>query len=65
MAAFTLPRVNFCVIFCAKRKSVKDIAALRDGVLQGYQDLNAGHTVEFTGDPSLKAADKREDQGWQ
>jgi antitoxin ParD1/3/4 len=53
--------------FLREKKERQGIDALRDGVLQGYQDLIAGHTVEFTGDlrASLKAGDKCEDHGWR
>ena len=45
-----------------EKKDRQEAAALRDGVLQGYQDLIAGRTVEFTGDlrASLDTSDQLE-----
>ncbi|MBT5903735.1 MAG: hypothetical protein HOH58_16670 [Opitutaceae bacterium] len=45
-----------------KKKDRQEAAALRDGVLQEYQDLIAGRTVEFTGDlrASLNTFDQLE-----
>jgi len=47
-----------------EKKERQEAAALRDGILEGYQDLIAGRTVEFKGDlrASLKAANQLEKQ---
>lgn len=41
-----------------EKKDRQEAAAIRDGVLEGYQDILAGRIVEYTGDlnASLKAA---------
>lgn len=45
----------------------QEAAAIRDGVLQGYQDLAAGRTVAFEGDlrAALKEGRKRAKRNWQ
>ncbi len=50
-----------------EKKERLEAASLRDGVLQGYQDLKAGRTVTFDGDlrASLEMARKREEAGWK
>ncbi len=50
-----------------EKKERQELAALREGVLAGYQDLNHGRFVEFTGDlrASLKSAEKREQDNWK
>ena len=50
-----------------EKKERLDAAQLRDGILEGYQDVIAGRVVEFKGDlrQSLKDARIREKQGWK
>ena len=50
-----------------KKKERLEAAQIRDGILEGYQDLIAGKVVEFKGDlrQALKEARRRENQGWK
>lgn len=50
-----------------KKKERLEAAQIRDGILEGYQDLIAGKVVEFKGDlrQALKEARRREKQGWK
>lgn len=50
-----------------EKKERQEAASLRDGVLQGYQDLKAGRMVAFDGNlrATLKEARKREEAGWK
>ena len=50
-----------------KKKERLKAAQIRDGILEGYQDLIAGKVVEFKGDlrQALKEARRREKQGWK
>jgi len=49
-----------------EKKQRLEAAAIRDGLLEGYQDVIEGRTVEFTGDlrQTLAEAKRREDSGW-
>lgn len=49
-----------------EKKERQEAAALRDGVHQAYQDLQAGRVIEFEGDlrANLKAAKQKEIKGW-
>ena len=50
-----------------EKKDRLEAAQLRDGILEGYQDLIAGRVVEFKGDlrQMLKEARRREKLGWK
>ena len=50
-----------------EKKNRMDAAATRDAILEGYQDLIEGRTVEFTGDirKVMKEARKRERNDWK
>ena len=50
-----------------EKKERLEAAAMRDSILEGYQDLIDGRVVEFKGDlrASLKEASRREKQGWK
>lgn len=50
-----------------EKKERQDAAALRQAIIEGYQDLAAGRMVEFTGDlrAALKEANRREKQDWK
>ena len=50
-----------------KKKERLEAAQIRDGILEGYQDLIAGKVVEFKGDlrQALKEARRSEKQGWK
>jgi antitoxin ParD1/3/4 len=50
-----------------EKKERLEAAALRDSILEGYQDLIQERTVEFKGDlrSTLKRARRREKEGWK
>lgn len=50
-----------------EKKERMEAAQMRDGILEGYQDLIAGRVVEFKGDlrQTLKEARRREKHGWK
>lgn len=50
-----------------EKKERMEAAALRDSIVEGYQDLIEGRTVEFNGDlrAALKSAKRREKEGWK
>ena len=50
-----------------EKKNRMDAAATRDAILEGYQDLIEGRTVDFTGDirKLMKEARKREKNDWK
>ena len=50
-----------------EKKERLEAAAMRDSILEGYQDLIEGRVVEFKGDirATLKQAHQREKQGWK
>jgi antitoxin ParD1/3/4 len=49
-----------------EKKARQEAAALRDGVLEGYQDWRSGRVVAFEGSlrDSLKTAEENETSGW-
>lgn len=49
-----------------EKKERQEAAAIRDGVLGGYQDILSGKTIEFRGNlrSILAEARKREQAGW-
>ena len=48
-------------------KAREEVARMRDGILEGFQDVLAGHVVEFNGNlkAARKEADRREKRGWK
>lgn len=50
-----------------ERKERQELAALRDGVLEGFRDIQDGRSIEFKGDLSaaLSEFEQREDAGWK
>jgi len=48
-------------------KAREEAARMRDGILEGFQDVLAGHVVEFNGNlkAARKEADRREKRGWK
>ena len=50
-----------------EKKERMEAAAMRDAILEGYQDVIAGRTIEFKGDlrASLKEAQDHERRGWK
>jgi antitoxin ParD1/3/4 len=50
-----------------EKKEQMEAAAMRDAILEGYQDVIAGRIVEFKGnlDSALREAKRREKQGWK
>jgi antitoxin ParD1/3/4 len=48
------------------KKERQEIAALRDGVLEGYRDILHGKSVQFEGNlrSALNEANDREKSGW-
>jgi len=49
-----------------EKKARQEAAALRDGVLEGYQDWRSGRVFAFEGSlrDSLKTAEENETSGW-
>lgn len=49
-----------------EKKERQEAAAIRDGVLAGYQDLASGRVIEFTGSlrSSITEAKRREKSAW-
>ena len=49
-----------------EKKEREEIAALRDGVLEGYRDMLSGKSLEFEGSlrSALDVAKDREQSGW-
>jgi antitoxin ParD1/3/4 len=49
-----------------EKKERLEAAAMRDGILEGYQDLIEGRVVEFKGDlrAALREGQRRDQQGW-
>ena len=49
-----------------EKKNRLDAAAVREAVLEGYQDLIEDRVVEFTGDlrQAMKEAKRREKENW-
>ena len=50
-----------------ERKARMEAAEMRDGILEGYQDVLAGRVIEFNGSlrDAIKAADRRAKRGWK
>lgn len=50
-----------------EKKERMEAAAVRDGILEGYEDLIAGRFVEYKGglQRTLAEAKRREKQGWR
>jgi len=50
-----------------ERKARMEAAELRDGIIEGYQDVLAGRVVEFDGSvrDAMKAADRRAKRSWK
>lgn len=50
-----------------EKKQRMEAAAIRDGILEGYQDIIAGRVIEFKGNlrESLREAKRREKRGWK
>jgi antitoxin ParD1/3/4 len=50
-----------------ERKARMEAAEMRDGILEGYQDVLAGRVIEFKGSlrDAIKAADRRAKRDWK
>ena len=50
-----------------ERKARMEAAAMRDGILEGYQDVLAGRVIEFNGSlrDTIKAANRRAKRDWK
>ena len=50
-----------------EKKERLEAAAIRDAIIEGYQDLIEGRAVEFKGDlrATLKEIEAREKRGWK
>lgn len=50
-----------------EKKERMEAAAVRDAILEGYQDLIEGRMVEFNGDlqDALKEIERRDKWGWK
>ena len=50
-----------------ERKARMEAAELREGIVEGYQDVLAGRVIEFDGSvrDAIKAADRRAKRGWK
>jgi antitoxin ParD1/3/4 len=50
-----------------EKKDRMEAAAMRDAILEGYQDVIAGRTLEFKGNlrAALREAKAREARGWK
>ena len=50
-----------------EHKARQEAAQMRDGILEGFQDVLAGRVVEFNGrlKDARKEADRREKRGWK
>jgi len=50
-----------------ERKARMEAAEMRDGILEGYQDVLAGRVVEFNGSlrDAIKDADRRAKRDWK
>jgi antitoxin ParD1/3/4 len=50
-----------------ERKARMEAAEMRDGILEGYQDVLAGRVIEFNGSlrDAIKAADRRAKRDWK
>lgn len=49
-----------------EKKERMEASAMREAILEGYQDIIEGRVVEFTGDlrQTLQEATRREQEGW-
>ena len=50
-----------------ERKARIEAAEMRDGILEGYQEVLAGRVIEFNGSlrDAIKAADRRAKRDWK
>ena len=50
-----------------ERKARMEAAEMRDGILEGYQDVLAGRVIEFNGSlrDAIKAAGRRAKRDWR
>ena len=50
-----------------EHKARQEAAQMRDGIVEGFQDVLAGRVVEFNGrlKDARKEADRREKRGWK
>jgi len=50
-----------------ERKARMEAAEMRDGILEGYQEVLAGRVIEFNGNlrDAIKTADRRAKRDWK